>query len=109
MNELVQIEEIDIVLNSLVGFAGFQPTFNALKSNKRVALANKESLVVGGKLITSELKNSDSELIPVDSEHSAMLQCIVGEQKQSIEKIVITASGGTISRFFSSANEFNYS
>ena len=99
LNELVKIEEIDIVLNSLVGFAGFQPTFNALKSNKRVALANKESLVVGGKLITSELKNSDSELIPVDSEHSAMLQCIVGEQKQSIEKIVITASGGPFRDF----------
>ena len=99
LNELVQIEEIDIVLNSLVGFAGFQPTFNALKSNKRVALANKESLVVGGKLITSELNNSNSELIPVDSEHSAMLQCIVGEQKQSIEKIVITASGGPFRDF----------
>lgn len=99
LNELIQIKEIDIVLNSLVGFAGFQPTLNALKSNKRVALANKESLVVGGKLITSELKNSDSELIPVDSEHSAMLQCIIGEQKKSIEKIVITASGGPFRDF----------
>lgn len=94
LNELVALDEIDIVLNSLVGFAGFQPTYNALKAGKRVALANKESLVVGGRLITALTDNSDAELIPVDSEHSAMLQCIVGEPTNRIEKIIITASGG---------------
>jgi 1-deoxy-D-xylulose-5-phosphate reductoisomerase len=99
INELVQFDEIDIVLNSLVGFAGFQPTFNALNSGKRVALANKESLVVGGRLITSLVNKTSAELIPVDSEHSAMLQCIVGEPKNRIEKIIITASGGPFRDF----------
>jgi len=99
IDEIVVLDEIDIVLNSLVGFAGFKPTFNALSSGKRVALANKESLVVGGKLITSLAQNSSAELIPVDSEHSAMLQCIVGENKERIEKIVITASGGPFRDF----------
>ncbi len=94
LNEIVTHDEIDLVLNSLVGFAGFIPTFSALKVGKRVALANKESLVVGGKLITDLIKKENAELIPVDSEHSAMLQCIVGEPKNRIEKIIITASGG---------------
>ncbi len=94
LNELVMIDEIDIVLNSLVGFAGFQPTYCALKAGKKVALANKESLVVGGKIITAFTDNSNAALIPIDSEHSAMLQCIVGEKSENIEKIIITASGG---------------
>lgn len=94
INDLVQLDKIDIVLNSLVGFAGFQPTFNALLAGKRVALANKESLVVGGRLITNLVNSTGAELIPVDSEHSAMLQCMVGEPKNRIEKIIITASGG---------------
>jgi 1-deoxy-D-xylulose-5-phosphate reductoisomerase len=89
-----ELEEADIVLNSLVGFAGFHPTHTALKAGKRVALANKESLVVGGKLINAILAESGGELIPVDSEHSAMLQSLVGENTSAIEKIVITASGG---------------
>lgn len=87
-------DEIDTVLNALVGFAGFDSTLAAIKAGKKVALANKESLVVGGELITSALKQFDSELIPVDSEHSAMLQCLVGESAKDIEKIIITASGG---------------
>lgn len=99
INELVQDDEVDIVLNSLVGFAGFQPTFNALKTGKRVALANKESLVVGGGLLNQILHSSMAELIPVDSEHSAMLQCLVGEPKDKIEKIIITASGGPFRDF----------
>ena len=99
INELVQLDDIDIVLNSLVGFAGFQPTFNALTSGKRVALANKESLVVGGRLITDLIHSTGAEVITVDSEHSAMLQCIVGEPKNRIEKIVITASGGPFRDF----------
>lgn len=92
--ELVTLEEVDTVLNSLVGFAGFVPTYEAVHAGKKIALANKESLVVGGELIIKALKNSRSELIPVDSEHSAMLQCIVGEPQDKIEKIIITASGG---------------
>lgn len=99
ISELVKLNEVDTVLNSLVGFAGFEPTYSAIKAGKKIALANKESLVVGGKLIKDTLKESNSELIPVDSEHSAMLQCIVGEPKDKIEKIVITASGGPFRDF----------
>jgi len=94
LNENGIFEQADIVLNSLVGFAGFFPTYNALKSGKKVALANKESLVVGGELIKEIGSLKSGNLIPVDSEHSAMLQCIVGEPGSSVKKIVITASGG---------------
>tara|TARA_R110002124_G_scaffold261859_2_gene427840 strand:- start:12732 stop:13880 length:1149 start_codon:yes stop_codon:yes gene_type:complete len=89
----------DTVLNSLVGFAGFIPTIEALKSGKKVALANKESLVVGGELIRELLDTYSGTLIPVDSEHSAMLQSIVGEKPENIEKIIITASGGPFRDF----------
>lgn len=92
--ELASKEEIDIVLNALVGFAGFESTLKAIQAGKKVALANKESLVVGGEIITKALQNSDAELIPVDSEHSAMLQCLLGENIDDVEKILITASGG---------------
>ncbi len=92
--DLATLDGADIILNSLVGFAGFEPTLHALKAGKKVALANKESLVVGGKLINDVIKDNHNQLIPVDSEHSAMLQCLVGEQLNTIEKIVITASGG---------------
>lgn len=81
-------------MNSLVGFSGFIPTIEALKSGKKVALANKESLVVGGEYIRTILDQYSGTLIPVDSEHSAMLQSIVGEKSENIEKIIITASGG---------------
>ncbi len=91
---LVSINEVDTVVNSLVGFSGFIPTLEAVKNGKKVALANKESLVVGGELILKELKTSGSSLIPIDSEHSAMLQSLVGEKASFIEKIIITASGG---------------
>ncbi len=97
--EVVQLDEVDTVLNSLVGFAGFVPTLEAIKSNKKVALANKESLVVGGEVIYEALKTSSSSILPVDSEHSAMFQCLVGEKKESIEKIIITASGGPFREF----------
>ena len=84
----------DILLNSLVGFAGFMSTYQALRNRKKVALANKESLVVGGQILTTLPAFKEEKLIPVDSEHSAMLQSIVGESAKSIEKIIITASGG---------------
>lgn len=97
--DLVSLEEVDTVINSLVGFAGFEPTYAAIKANKKIALANKESLVAGGQLVNEALNQSSSKLIPVDSEHSAMLQCLVGEPAGSIEKIVITASGGPFKDF----------
>lgn len=91
---LAELNEVDIVLNSLVGFAGFASTLAAVKAGKKIALANKESLVVGGEIINNELQYSKAQLIPVDSEHSAMLQCLAGEELSDIEKIIITASGG---------------
>lgn len=98
--EEVSVEgNFDLLLNSLVGFAGFMSTYLALKSGKRIALANKESLVVGGKLITELEGFQKGNLIPVDSEHSAMLQSLVGEDYSDIQKIIITASGGPFREF----------
>lgn len=91
---LAVLDEADVILNSLVGYSGFEPTIEALKVGKKVALANKESLVVGGEIINELIKDDRSQLIPVDSEHSAMLQCLVGEPIDKIEKLIITASGG---------------
>ena len=86
--------DYDFLLNSLVGFAGFFPTYHALKRDKKIALANKESLVVGGEILTAMPAFKKGNLIPVDSEHSAMLQCLAGERKTAVKKIIITASGG---------------
>ncbi len=86
--------EYDVLLNSLVGFSGFMSTYNALIRHKKVALANKESLVVGGEIISALPAFKEGKLIPVDSEHSAMLQCLAGENLKDIQKIIITASGG---------------
>ena len=94
LEELVTHDEVTLVLNSLVGFSGFMPTFTALEHNKRVALANKESLVVGGQLINESIRNKKDLLIPVDSEHSAIFQCLSGESNNQVEKLIITASGG---------------
>ncbi len=91
---LVRDTDCETVLNSLVGFAGFGPTFAALDSGKRVALANKESLVVGGAVLQPWLGLDAMRVLPVDSEHSAILQCLVGEGLESVEKLVVTASGG---------------
>lgn len=97
--ELASLNSVDIVLNALVGYAGFDSTLAAIQADKKIALANKESLVVGGEILTEELKRSEAELIPVDSEHSAMLQCLAGESWDDIEKIIITASGGPFRAF----------
>lgn len=94
LNSLAETSDYDILLNSLVGFAGFMSTYQALKRDKRVALANKESLVTGGELISRMPAFKAGKLIPVDSEHSAMLQCLIGEDKKDIQRIIITASGG---------------
>lgn len=92
--EIVKRTDIDMVLTALVGFAGLKPTIQAIKSRKSIALANKETLVVAGALITKLAKQYNVSIIPVDSEHSALFQCIVGEEQNSIEKIYLTASGG---------------
>lgn len=90
--------EYDILLSALVGFAGLQPTIEGIKRGKRIALANKETLVVAGEIITKLAKEYNSELIPVDSEHSAIFQCLVGEKHKEIEKLILTASGGPFIR-----------
>ena len=85
---------VDIVVSALVGFAGLAPTIAAVRSGKRVALANKETMVVAGELINDLVRRHGATLIPVDSEHSAVFQCIVGEEPAGIERIILTASGG---------------
>jgi len=92
--EVVSRDDVDIVLNSLVGFSGLKPTIKAIESKKRIALANKETLVVAGEIITKLLRENNVELIPVDSEHNAIFQCLVGEKISDINRIILTASGG---------------
>lgn len=92
--EAVKADEIDTVVTAMVGYCGLEPTINAIKAGKRIALANKETLVVAGELITSMLKEYGSKIYPVDSEHSAIYQCLVGESHDSISKLILTASGG---------------
>jgi 1-deoxy-D-xylulose-5-phosphate reductoisomerase len=94
LSSIVEGEEIDLVLVALVGFSGLKPTITAIKSGKTIALANKETLVVGGSLVMSLCDQYNVPLIPVDSEHSAIFQCLSGENPSSIEKIYLTASGG---------------
>ncbi|MBB79171.1 MAG: 1-deoxy-D-xylulose-5-phosphate reductoisomerase [Crocinitomicaceae bacterium] len=92
-------EDIDIVLTAMVGCAGLKPTLSAIKAKKNIALANKETLVVAGEIITKEARNNGVNIYPVDSEHSAIFQCIVGEFHNKIEKIYLTASGGPFRGF----------
>ena len=92
--DIVEMSSIDMVLVALVGFAGLEPTYRALQASKTVALANKETLVVGGAMIMPLVHNKNIPLLPVDSEHSAIFQCLVGEWVNPIEKITLTASGG---------------
>lgn len=92
--DIVVQSDIDVVLTALVGYAGLRPTIKAIESGKNIALANKETLVVAGELIMKMASENDCEIYPVDSEHSAIFQCLVGEDSSSIEKIILTASGG---------------
>ncbi|OQX98227.1 MAG: 1-deoxy-D-xylulose-5-phosphate reductoisomerase [Bacteroidetes bacterium 4572_128] len=92
--EIVKIDEIDIVLTAMVGYSGLLPTINAINSGKNIALANKETLVVAGELINKLKLKNKIKIIPVDSEHSAIFQCLIGEENNKIEKIYLTASGG---------------
>lgn len=92
--DVVTMEEIDLVLTALVGYSGLIPTIKAIEAGKHIALANKETLVVAGELITQLAKEKGVNIYPVDSEHSAIFQCLVGEFHNPIEKIILTASGG---------------
>lgn len=94
LEEVVQMQEIDVVLTALVGYAGLKPTVAAIKAGKHIALANKETLVVAGELINELVAKYKVNLYPVDSEHSAIFQCLTGEFLNPIEKIYLTASGG---------------
>jgi 1-deoxy-D-xylulose-5-phosphate reductoisomerase len=92
--ELVELSDGDIVVNGLVGSIGLNSTIAAIRSGKVLALANKESMVVGGDLVRQELRKSEATIIPVDSEHSAIFQCVVGEDPKELKKIILTGSGG---------------
>ncbi len=92
--QVVEMETIDVVLTALVGYSGLIPTVHAIKAGKQIALANKETLVVAGEIITALAKENRVNIYPVDSEHSAIFQCLVGEFHNPMEKIILTASGG---------------
>jgi 1-deoxy-D-xylulose-5-phosphate reductoisomerase len=94
INDTVTHPDIDIVLTAMVGFAGLEPTIAAIKAGKDIALANKETLVVAGELITGLARKHNIKILPVDSEHSAIFQCLIGEENNKVEKIILTASGG---------------
>lgn len=94
LNSIVQMDAVDIVLIALMGYAGLMPTIKAIEAGKNIALANKECLVVAGELITQLAEEQGVNIYPVDSEHSAIFQCLAGEFHNPIEKIILTASGG---------------
>ncbi len=97
--DAMTLDCIDTVVTATVGYSGLAPTISAIKANKDIALANKETLVVAGELVTELLKKSTSKVIPVDSEHSAIYQCLIGEEPQSVKRLIITASGGPFRTF----------
>ena len=92
--ECAGTDEADTVINSVVGMAGLKPTLTAIDANKKIALANKETLVAGGLLVTTKAREKGVDILPVDSEHSAIFQCLAGEANNPIEKLLLTASGG---------------
>ena len=94
LTSVVEMETIDIVLTALVGYAGLLPTIHAISAGKHIALANKETLVVAGDIVTALARKHNVAILPVDSEHSAIFQCLPGEGMNPIEKIILTASGG---------------
>ncbi len=94
IEELMEITSAETILTAMVGYSGLLPTIKAIENKKRIALANKETLVVAGELITELCQNNRVNLIPVDSEHSAIFQCLVGENMDTVDKVILTASGG---------------
>lgn len=99
IDEVVQMDCVDIVLMALVGFAGLSPTIKAIEKGKLIALANKETLVVGGEYVMRLAKQNNTAILPVDSEHSAIFQCLIGEINNEVNKIYLTASGGPFRTF----------
>ena len=97
--EIVQSEPIDVVVTAMVGFSGLRPTIEAIKAGKAIALANKETMVVAGELITRLANEYKVPIMPVDSEHSAIFQCLAGEEHNRIERLILTASGGPFRTF----------
>lgn len=99
--QVAELDVVDIVLTAMVGYSGLKPTIHAVKAGKTIALANKETLVVAGELINDLCQQYNASIIPVDSEHSAIFQCLTGESAESVEQLILTASGGpfrTLSR-----------
>ena len=96
--EVVSRDDVDLVLSCLVGFAGLRPTYTAIDAGKDIALANKETLVVGGAVIMRKAQERGVRILPVDSEHSAILQCLQGEDRGTVERLILTASGGPFLR-----------
>ncbi len=94
IGQIAEMSPIDTVVTAMVGYSGLLPTIKAIEANKKIALANKETLVVAGKLITELAMKHRVDIIPIDSEHSAIFQCLVGENENSVEKLILTASGG---------------
>ena len=94
LSSVMEMDSIELVLNALVGYAGLKPTIAAIENGKNIALANKETLVIAGELITTLAKDKGTHIYPIDSEHSAIFQCLMGEFHNPIEKIILTASGG---------------
>lgn len=95
LNQMAQIEEYDLLVNALVGFTGFIPTLKAIEAKKDIALANKETLVAGGDLVKKAISKYKVNLYPIDSEHSAIFQCIHGNRKEDIKRLIVTGSGGS--------------
>ena len=95
IKEIVKEKGYDTLVNALVGYVGFEPTLNAINSKKNIALANKETLIVGGDIINKALKKNKVSLYPIDSEHSAIFQCLQGHNIKDVNKLIITASGGS--------------
>ena len=101
--EISTLEEADIIVVAITGIASLIPTFEAVKKGKKIALASKEAMVVAGELLVSEAKLRNAKILPIDSEHSAILQCLNNEQKDCVEKIILTASGGALYDFTETA------
>ena len=97
--QIVESSPIDIVVTAMVGFSGLRPTINAIKAGKAIALANKETMVVAGELINALANQYRTPILPVDSEHSAIFQCLAGEMHNKVEKLILTASGGPFRTF----------
>lgn len=96
IDDVASAEDVDMVVNALVGYSGLHPTLKAIESGKRIALANKETLVVAGELVMSKAREKGVEIIPIDSEHSAIMQCLEGEKRESVRNIILTCSGGSL-------------